>query len=116
MEKSEEQPQVQDLVGELLAEVAEQNVNLVQQVWGLPEHLVKLDAPEEDTLRQVVRLLKEVGQNQVWDLVEELLAGHLQDHTKNPLEEELVLDQEEETSDDSIDIFIKSTLPVFLLF
>jgi hypothetical protein len=32
MEKSEEQPQVQDLVGELLAEVAEKNLNLVQQV------------------------------------------------------------------------------------
>jgi len=30
--KSEEQPQVQDLVGELLAEVAEKNLNLVQQV------------------------------------------------------------------------------------
>jgi hypothetical protein len=31
MEKSEEQPQVQDLVGELLAEVAE-DPNLAQQV------------------------------------------------------------------------------------
>jgi hypothetical protein len=32
MEKSEEQNQVQDLVGELLAEVAEQDPNLAQQV------------------------------------------------------------------------------------
>jgi uncharacterized protein YdhG (YjbR/CyaY superfamily) len=32
MEKSEEQPQVQDLVGELLAEVAEKEPNLAQQV------------------------------------------------------------------------------------
>jgi uncharacterized protein YdhG (YjbR/CyaY superfamily) len=32
MEKSEEQPQVQDLVGELLAEVAEKDPNLAQQV------------------------------------------------------------------------------------
>jgi hypothetical protein len=30
MEKSEEQPQVQDLVGELLAEVAEKDPNLAQ--------------------------------------------------------------------------------------
>jgi uncharacterized protein YdhG (YjbR/CyaY superfamily) len=32
MEKSEEQNQVRDLVEELLAEVAEKNPNLVQQV------------------------------------------------------------------------------------
>jgi hypothetical protein len=32
MEKSEKQPQVQDLVGELLAEVVEQDPNLAQQV------------------------------------------------------------------------------------
>jgi len=32
MEKSEEQAQVQDLVGELLAEVAEKDPNLAQQV------------------------------------------------------------------------------------
>jgi hypothetical protein len=32
MEKSEEQPQVQDLVVELLAEVAEKELNLAQQV------------------------------------------------------------------------------------
>ena len=42
MEKSEEQPQVQDLVGELLAEVAEKDPNLAQQVCGLPEHLGKV--------------------------------------------------------------------------
>jgi len=41
----------------------------------------------------------------------ELLVGHLQDHIRKLLEENQVLDQEEETSDDSVDIFIKSILP-----
>jgi len=46
----------------------------------------------------------------------ELSVDHLLDHIRNPLEEKQVLDQEEETSDDSIDIFIKSILPGYLLF
>jgi len=46
-------------------------------------------------------------QNQVWDLAEELLVDHLQDHIRKLPEEKQVLDQEEETSDDSVDIFIK---------
>jgi len=37
----------------------------------------------------------------------ELLVDHLQDHIRKLPEEKQVLDQEEETSDDSIDIFYK---------
>ena len=61
-------------------------------------------APDEDTLQQVVNLLKEKRQDQVWDLAGELLVGHLQDHIRKLPEEKQVLDQEEETSDDSVDI------------
>jgi len=46
----------------------------------------------------------------------ELLVDHLQDHIRKLPEEKQVLDQEEETSDDSVDIFIKSILPGYLLF
>jgi len=46
----------------------------------------------------------------------ELLVDHLQDHIRKLPEEKQVLDQEEETSDDSIDIFIKSILPGLFTF
>jgi len=59
---------------------------------------------------------KSEEQPQVQDLVGELLVGHLQDHIRKLPEEKQVLDQEEETSDDSVDIFIKSILPGYLLF
>ena len=55
----------------------------------------------------MVQLLKKQHQDQVWDQVEELSKDHLQDHTKKLLEEKQVLDQEEATSDDRVDIFIK---------
>ena len=46
----------------------------------------------------------------------ELLVDHLQDHIRKLPEEKQVLDQEEETSDDSVDIFIKSILPGYFTF
>jgi hypothetical protein len=46
----------------------------------------------------------------------ELLVDHLQDHIRKLPVEKQVLDQEEETSDDSIVIFIKSILPGYLFF
>jgi hypothetical protein len=46
----------------------------------------------------------------------ELLVDHLQDHIRKLPAEKQVLDQEEETSDDSVDIFIKSIFPGYLFF